>query len=345
MPYLIQGQVSPEGAPRPASPTGWDQNWLTVEQLFEAAGERPDWIVEGIAARGSVTLLAAKIKVGKTHFLLNLVSGVLTGQKFLSRMTTKSPVLYLTEEGPSTFAAATRRVGIQAADNGLMVLPRHKTRGISWESIGKLTIQTAQSVESGLVVVDTLGDWADLGGDSENDAGAARMALRPVRAMADAGLAVICVQHERKSGGDVADAARGSSAFGGSADVLLSLSRSPGQGHDRRRELRALGRYDGIDPLLIVELGEDNRYRLLGTERAVQSKDAQRAILDTLPDKAEDAIAMKTLVERTRMSRTTLQNVLKKLEEEGVVQKELGAGEAEGNAHGYWLRETLEPAA
>ena len=105
----------------------------------------------------------------------------------------------------------------------------------------------ARRVGAVLVVIDTLGAFAGVVGDTENDAGAMTEALRPVQALANDGAAVLVVAHARKSAGSATDVVRGSSAIAGAArshhrDVARPAARprrcaccTPWAGSTRRR--------------------------------------------------------------------------------------------------------------
>jgi hypothetical protein len=99
-------------------------------------------------------------------------------------------------------------------------------------------------------VVDTLSQWADLRGDMENQAGDAFAALQPLQQAAGEGIAVIFLQHERKSGGDAADAGRGSSAFAGAVATLVGFRRPLGDVRGNLRLLLALSRFEAVPPEL-----------------------------------------------------------------------------------------------
>jgi RecA-family ATPase len=313
--------------------------FLTARELCASAESDPDWIVEGYVARATITELTAKIKVGKTHLTMDLVAAVLAGRPFLDRPTTRVPVIYLTEERPSTAGAVLRRVGLSQADDLHLLLRRDAPR--DWEAACLHALAYARQVAAGLIVCDTLSDWAGLAGEEENDSGAALEAMRPLQRLAEAGLAVIVLRHERKGGGQVGDSARGSTAFGGAADILLSLQRVAGQGHENRRELTGVGRLDDIPPKLVVDL-EEQHYVSQGTESAVESGDARRIILEWLPCAPESALTENGLLEHFaegESKRSTLKRVLRELIAEGRVQLAYGAGGCRKNAYGYWQTE------
>lgn len=340
--------LGPDNASEPAPvPLGEEPDRPAVEKqriytpladLFEMASERPQWIVPGYIARGAITELTAKAKVGKTHFMLDVVGAVLKGGRFFGEPTATVPVIYLTEERSGTFLQGVTRVGIDRSDDGLYIVLRQNQRGTSWPAIMREVRDLAAELDAGLVVIDTLSDWAALGGDSENDAGSALEAMRPVQELAEAGPAVVVCRHSRKSGGEVGDAARGSSAFGGAADILLNLQRPTGGMRPTCRQLDAVGRFDDIPPKAIVEL-KDGHYEMLGTESDVEYREVRKIIVELLSANEDEALTEKDILDALggRGSRSTAQRVLKELMSEGVVGRQKGIGSARPNAFGYYL--------
>ncbi|MBN1631743.1 MAG: AAA family ATPase [Thermoleophilia bacterium] len=309
---------------------------VTALDFCQQVPEEPDWILEGYLARGAITELDAKIKTGKTHFTTDLVRTVLAGEEFIGRRTLLTPVLYLTEERETTFRAALTRVGLDQTD-GLHLVFRHQI-SLPWKSVGRAAIARAKHHGIGLVVIDTLSDWSGLEADMENDAGAALAAMRPLQEMASAGLAVLVLRHERKSGGEVGDSARGSSAFGGAADILLSLKKDPAGGQDNRRILEAVGRLEGWAPKLIIEMA-GGHYRSLGTSTQVETHRALDFLACALPTQPDQALGEEELLTQAdgELTRSTLKRVMKDLLNDGSLRRAKGAGSASSRAYGFWL--------
>ncbi len=331
--------MSATDAPLPSGPQaplpGASLRWYPAEALFTEADEPPDWVIEGLVARSCVTEVTAKIKVGKTHFVTDAIAAVLEGRSFLGLDTRETGVLYLTEERKPTFREALKRVGLARA-KGLTILFRGESYELDWDAIATATLSKAREVNAQLVVVDTLSDWANLEGDDENSAGAAKAAMRPLERIASHGLAVVMVRHERKGGGEVGDSARGSSAFGGSADILLSLRRAPTPGHPTRRCLQGVGRLSAVPPQLVLEL-QDAHYVSLGSSADVDRAASRTAILEVLPNNADDGLTEHELRDRLGddVSRSTLKRALAALKTEKVVDRRLGGG-PNRRAYRYW---------
>jgi hypothetical protein len=311
----------------------------TAQEFADMTPERPEYLVWGYVARGAVTEVAAKIKAGKTTWVLQLCRAVIAGEPFLDCPTHKCRVLYLTEERRPTFKTALQRVGLTSGSD-FHILLRQMTNGGDWPATADAVLKECRARKIGLLVVDTLGDWADLVGDAENDAGAALAAMRPVQDMAAAGIGVICCRHERKGGGELGESARGSTAFGGVMDVLVSLRRVTGRGHETRREVAAVSRFDETPVEMLIELRGDH-YVSLGDSAQVATEAAERLIFDHLPTSrvtAMTADAIYAVVKEVEdVGRSTVHEALKRLGDDHLIGRERGAGNAPRQGFGCWL--------
>ena len=110
---------------------------LAFRSGAEAAAETteaPDFIWQPFLASGAILELAAKIKVGKTRFLLELERRDPSREaRFVGFTTQRAAVLYLTEERAPTFRVAMDRVGLTGRE-GFHVLYRHEYAG-DWSTI------------------------------------------------------------------------------------------------------------------------------------------------------------------------------------------------------------------
>ncbi len=327
-------QASPEFRPEPSS---HGLKWHTAQDIANMTSEEPDWIIPGLLARGSISELSAKIKVGKTQFAMSAVEAICRGGQFLGRSAVKTPVVYLTEERPPTFGSVLRRVGLEGSEN-LTVLLRQDARGLKWSEVVLGAVAKAQEVGAGVLVVDTVSDWAEIPGEGENASGVAYEAMRPLQDAAAGGLAVWVVRHDRKSGGELGDSSRGSSAFAGAADILLALRRANTAGHESRRILDGVGRFDDVLSKTLIELGPEAQYVVLGNQLEVERQEVKKAVLDILPRTFDAALTTQELLGNLgeRASKSTLNRVLKELVEAGFIERRKGKG-SRGSAFGYFL--------
>ena len=311
-------------------------HFRTAREIAESAPQTVDWIAEPWVARGAITGLDGKIKsAGKTTWAFALSRAVVDGLPFLGKPTKQGKVVYLTEQGDTSLREALRRAGLLDCDH-LVLLSWHETRGRPWPDIVQAAVREALRREATLLVVDTIAQFAGLGGDDENSAGAALAAMAPLQeAAAVHGLAVLLTRHERKSGGDVGDSGRGSSAFAGTVDVVLSLRRGEGNSRPSIRVLRALSRFSETPDTLIIELDGD-AYRALGDESAVALHDAREAILQTVPSSSDQAMPLDALLDGAKvMKRTVAQEAIQRLINEGELRR-VGAGK-KGDPFRYCL--------
>lgn len=211
---------------------------------------------------------------------------------------------------------------------------------VSWARAIGGAIALCRSNRARLPVVDTLSQWADLRGDMENQAGDAFAALQPLQQAAGEGIAVIFLQHERKSGGDAADAGRGSSAFAGAVDTLVSFRRPLGDVRGNLRLLLALSRFEAVPPELYVAR-DDGRYTVVGESPGFAAQKARASILAQLPATEDAAVPLPKLLQAAGVRRSLAQSMLDELLNEGHVGR-AGSGRR-ASPYRYWSKNTFLP--
>jgi len=313
----------------------------TARQLAEATPDRPDWVVPGITACGAITEIDGKAKSsGKTTMVCWMVNAALNGKPFLGQPTMRTPVVYLTEQTPSTFRESLRRSDLLGHDD-LSILPWYDAKIVPWPAIVRGAVRECQRIGAKLLVIDTMPQFAGLKGDAENSAGAALEALEPIQEAAGQGYAVVITRHDRKSGGEVGESARGSSAFGGGVDIIFQLSKAEGQGDPSIRILKGMGRYDEIPAQIAIQLHEGVGYAVLGDQAAATRTLMLTAVLKALPKDEASAMRIEEIMEATGGKKYTLNDVLQGLADKGIVVK-CGGG-VKGNPTLYWHRLTEVP--
>ena len=146
---------------------------------------------------------------------------------------------------------------------------------LAWADLVQTIAEDAMRDGYGLLVIDTLAKLAGI--VNENDSGECALAMVPLQNAAHDGLAILVCRHERKSGGEVGESGRGSSAISGDVDVILQLRRPEGNQPSTRRVIESLSRYSETPEKVVIELTEDG-YVLLGDEEAVSLADALRMV-------------------------------------------------------------------
>ena len=305
----------------------------TAAEIAESTPENPDWIAEPWVVVGAITTIDGKAKAaGKTTWVMRMVACILDGQPFMGYPTSKSPVVYLTEEDDATFREALDRAGLLGRKD-LHILSRQDAWDVPWKQVVESAIQKCREVGARLLVVDTVFPFAGLTGDRENDAGAVQEAVDPLRRAAGQGLAVVASRHERKSGGPLGDSARGSSAFTAAADVVIAIRRPQGHSRPTVRELEALSRFSETPPKLVIEL-TDSGYVAHGDSRAVAADEARRKILESAPRVEAEALDIESLIERCDVSRATAQRAVDALCQGGELVR-VGGGK-KGDPFRWW---------
>ncbi len=322
---------SPTAAPAPSTGV---LRFRTAREIAEATPESPEWIVKPWIVAGGVTELSGKIKsAGKTTLITHMCRAALDGALFLGEPTTRTPVIFLTEQADSSLREALRRAGLLDRDD-FVILSYYDARHLSWPEIVAAAVGHARALGARLIVVDTLPQWAGIRGEGENISGEALRAMEPLQAAAGLdGIGVVAVRHDRKSGGDVGDSARGSSAFGGAVDIVIQVQRNEGNSRPSIRVINALSRYDETPDQLVIEL-TDAGYVSHGDKAAVATEEARAAIVKAAPSTEEAALAVDDLVKGTDIKRSTAHDAVKHLYERGQLCR-TGTG-YKGHPFRYW---------
>lgn len=233
----------------------------------ELAAETPAlvrWVIWPLVAAGTITLLSGAAKLaGKTTLVMRAIAAMVLGERWLDHPTIRGPVVYLTEEPDASFRLALDRAGLTECKD-LHVLSRHCSLA-TWEGAVEAARAKAKEVGAVLLVVDTYAEWTDLGSDAENNAGDAKRVIAPLKRAAAEGLAVLVIAHDRKSGGDVGQSIRGSSALPGAVETIICVH----SGENRtERVLEMRGRLDMPSSLVLDRL-PDGSYLCKGSKDSV----------------------------------------------------------------------------
>jgi len=309
----------------------------TAREVAALTPAKTEWIARPWIAKGAITEIDGKIKAaGKTTLLSHIIRSVVSGSPFMGEDTTQTKVLLLTEQTPTSFRKVLERAGLTECDD-LLVLFWHDVAGLEWPEVAALAADKAKEAGAELLVTDTLGQFAGIRGDGENNAGAAQEAMQPLQEAAARGLGVVLTRHERKGGGEVGESARGSSAFGGAVDVILSLRRGEGNVRPTVRAIESLSRFDETPDKLVVELTPSG-YRSLGDATAFAEEEARQAILEVLPSASDNATTTGDLIDKLKeqnVKRTVAQSALAGLIQSGTVTR-IGGGK-KGDPYRHFL--------
>jgi DNA-binding transcriptional ArsR family regulator len=282
---------------------------------------------DGLIARGTLTLLAAHPKAGKTTLLIHACREWL--QQGLK-------VLYLTEEPLAVWQLRLQQYP-ELANLYLNEIPR--AHPIRWA-------QSIRSHAPDVVIVDTVRRFCQI--RDENDSASVSSALAPfvdlLNALPDT--ALVLAHHTRKNlspEGEITDVA-GSHAFTAEVDTVLFLT--PCREHSRQRVLTPVAsRLWAFTPeALVLELSEDGScYRVKGLANEVlpeqREQDAKAQVLQALQELGEaTAEEVREYLEELGCSLTKrwVRQLLQELSATGLVERE-GTG-AKSNPYRFRLR-------
>ncbi len=271
----------------------------------------PRWLWAGYLARGAVTLLTGLWKGGKSTLLAHLLRDLTRGSGLVSRVI-DGPILVLSEESGGIWATRRDDLGL-SHDQIIMVesptLGRPDDR--TWRGMIQSLAECVHERGVALVVIDTLPTFWPVG--NENDASEVMDALLPLRALTEAGAAVLLIHHPKKGDGSQGTAARGSGALSGFADILVELRRyAPEDNADRRRKLTVYGRFEDCPPETVIELTDDG-YIVIGDTAETRQAETEVTITRILADAGEAMTVVQIIDARPatpRIGKTKLRNIL-----------------------------------
>jgi hypothetical protein len=245
----------------------------TMAELRNLPASDASWIVERFLAEGAITELTAWIKAGKSTLLAQLIAAVLQNKPFLNLFTVDpGPVVLLTEERPSSLLAALDAIGV-SDDDKLHIGMWFEQSTLTWGQAVADAAKFAREIKAKVLAVDTLGRWA--GVDDENDAAKADLAMAPLQRETQ-GFAAIVLRQAGKSLRETQNAGRGSSAYGGAADIILSMQHHRDESgklleDDPTRSISVISRFErDVVPRMQLRY-EGGRYQALSSTEVVDT--------------------------------------------------------------------------
>lgn len=191
-----------------------------------------EWLVGGLIADGSVTMMAAEPRQGKTTLLVQLALCLSAGREWLGfHVPRPVKTLYVLAEGSRNafrgrFQTACQSLSLDPDSIGWHTQPSHQTEfELRSREVERLFAAAAASGIR-LAVLDTLGYFH--GGDENDNSEWKRRVMAPLRAFSNRlGLSFVLVHHYGKSvpGRARWERGRGASAMFGDVDHWLGLEK------------------------------------------------------------------------------------------------------------------------
>lgn len=235
---------------------------VSLKTVLKSSPPEVTWVWEPYIPDGSLCLLSAYMKVGKSTLAYAMATAVASGQPFLGYRTRQCPVLMLAveehiREVAHRFESFGAHADSQASDNIFI----HNTRLDPTVIVYRDLMDAVKELGAGLIVVDTLASWWNV--EDENDNAMVKRAVMPLLQVArDTGAAVLLIHHTGKADQGGGRAIRGASSLFALVDQALILKQSGGD-DSPRRVLEARGRFEQTPAKTTLELGDDNVYRLV----------------------------------------------------------------------------------
>lgn len=271
------------------------------------------WLVPGLVARGSITLLNGQPKAGKTTFAMRLIDCLANGDSILNRVCKPSKVLYLTENRSVALQA---KLELLKHRQHVFVLDRYRREFVdaSWDEITRLVFDAAREQGCDLLVLDTFMAWAQP--EDENSSTDILAALDPLeRLVQRTGKAMIVVHHLNKDG----TSPRGSGAFQAECDTIVNLTHA--KGGARRLSVVSNLTKEPIDDIVFSYDGD--RYVIV-EDTADPFDEAIMSVLHVLGALTLADLILELEPPFNGKTPDTVRVRLKKLVEQGLVREEPG---------------------
>ncbi len=251
---IKQNKPAADSVAPPQPGSNYDRRFKWSSELAAPEKEH-DWLWHGYLPRGSIVLLSALWKVGKTTLMAHLLRAFAANGTFLGQKISASRILYVSEEGETHWVR--RRDSLGIGDQVGYYLQPFKSKPMLADWVGFIS-RLRMDVEEhkfDLVIFDTLAKLWPV--KEENDAGAVDESLMPLWELTKAGAGVLLIHHLRKSGGAEYTGSRGSGALSAFPDIVMELTRLDiTDNKSRKRVIKAKGRFDETPDELILELND-----------------------------------------------------------------------------------------
>jgi hypothetical protein len=261
-------------------------------ELLASAEEEISWVWEPFLPSGTLAVLAAFMKIGKSTLAYSLLIAIAQGRPFLGFATKKGGVLILAvEEHRRDVRLRLRRFGMRNEDPIWVHEGPLPSDGETLKQVKDFVVKQ----EIRVVLLDTLTSFWNVA--DENDNSKVIKVLKPLLKLARETEAVILLaHHERKAGGEGGRSIRGAGGLLGLVDQAIILERRQG-GKPNQRVLRTLGRYAESPAEVLIELVGDE-YQCLGKPEDSSRTAEVGRVLGALSEKAQtmDTIANRSLL-------------------------------------------------
>ncbi len=283
---------------------------VPVGELLARPVVPPDYLVDGILVRGTVSCVAAKPKVGKSTFARGLSLAVARGTSFLGRSCLQGSCIYIAlEERYEEITIDFRAMGTVASDP----ISVHAAAAPVEAILALITLVREQ--RPALVAIDPLFRLARV--RDEKAYAEVYAAMGPLIDLArETGTHILLTHHAGKSlKSDAIDSPLGSTALGGSVATLLVLKRVSDY-----RTLQTVQRIGTDMPETVLTFDEATHLLSVGGSKAEADCNAlEKEIAEYL--EGTDGKTEQEIGERVEGKTTVKRRALRSLAEKGLVAR------------------------
>jgi len=289
---------------------------ITSSELLSKTFPPRRWLVPDLLPAWGMTVVGAKMGIGKSYFLLQLAGALSTGTPFLRRGTERQGVLFITlEDDEQTIQERMNKLGIIGTD----MLEIRTTWAKGKSALEDLRLLLASKTETRVVIIDPIVKFIDL--IDFNDYSGAYGAMGPIKDILDGRhVAGLFSHHCKKAPSelDAFDELLGSTGIGGACDTRAILRR-PRDSEEGTLIVGGRGvRYS--DSAVLFDA--DHGWQYQGTAEDVRMSDARKEILELLEEAGP--LAATEISKRLEKNYKTTSNLLRKLLENGKIVLDSG---------------------
>jgi hypothetical protein len=313
---------------------------LRPSELVNATQPGLSWLWHGYLAPGKVTALISPPKAGKTTLMSHLLARFAQGGQLAGLVVAPGRAIVVSEEAACDWDVRCRQLALgQNVQFVCRPFQGARPTDAQWFALvaGLEALHRREALD--LVVIDPLATL--LPGYAETCAPKMLDCLLPLQSLANLGPAVWLLHHPAKGKPTDGQAARGSGALSGFADIVMEMSCvRRARSRDRRRRICAYSRYVETQRHLIIELDADGADYIVRTDATgapvAQAWPEVHYVLANATDKlSQQTILERWPVEENRPDRSTLSRWLKRAAHQHLICS-CGTG-YRGDSFRYWL--------
>ena len=302
-----------DGRAAGASPARWTP--IPASALTATAAPDVPWIWRGYVAKGAISLIVGRPKVGKTSAIAALARAMGDDgpAEIAGEPVAPGRILVVSEEGTALWCqrVAQFRIGDHCH---FLCRPFGKPDWATWRAFVEFLERYVLDEQIACLVLDTFGSLVP--GD-ENDAAQISAVMGDLAMLVErTGVALVLTHHLRKAPGSEATAARGSSMLVGAADIIAELRRA-GSDQDTRRTLVRYSRFDGYHETTVEWTGET----YVPVDSASVERDRSTVVLQALVAAGTAGATVDEISEWTQLPRATVARLLGQLLEDGLANR------------------------